>query len=73
MEQSKIIVLVTVSRQLECVKNLFFLRSNKLERFCMCLYFALGEQLQQLIRSALLTNSLAELEGMWISEANRPI
>ena len=37
------IILVTVPRQLECVKNPFSLRSNKLERFCTCSYFALSE------------------------------
>jgi len=42
MERPKIIILVTVPRQLECVKN-FSLCSNKLEQFCTCLYFALSE------------------------------
>ena len=34
MERPKRIILVTVPNQLECVKNHFSLRPNKLERFC---------------------------------------
>ena len=36
MEQPKIIVLATVPREFECVKNHFRTCSNKLERFCTC-------------------------------------
>ena len=55
MERPKIIP-ATVPRQLECVKNHFSSRLNKLERFCTYSYFALSEFVGlQSIRSTLVT------------------
>ena len=43
MEWPKITILATVPCQLECVINNFSSHLNKLEWFCTCSYFAVGE------------------------------